>query len=808
MIDHIHIKELISADFDGQATAEEKRLIKEHLLECSSCRDYARQLNKLSATLDEWDNEDLSPDLEQKVQQGLKEVITRGEKSALRQHPLFKVGVGGGGALVVVLILILSMQVYSQRALQGRLKSASDDIGQQFSPGTTRTADGRPAMQARSIDGGEYLRKDTGVSLDSTVQYEPYYLTSDYFVKDEGKRSVSELRATPEKTTTATQGFIGENKKNMRLKAGFQESTYASSEHQRLAGTNGKPAEEMMSPTTRSLALKKSEIPVQYKYQQGYADGRDYSRAVSNKESFLVHNGLGYPDYDRQYRREPYPYPTDTEEYAPVYENGFLEAQYNPLSTFSIDVDTTAYSNIRRFLNNGQLPPADAVRIEEMINYFHYDYPQPKWGKPFSVTTQASHCPWNPQHYLVQVGIKGKVMSSKKVPPSNLVFLIDVSGSMNQNDKLPLLKDSFRMFIDQLSGNERVAIVVYSGSASVVLDSTPGSDKWRIAQAIDNLSAGGSTAGAAGIHLAYDIAQRNFIKNGNNRVILATDGDFNVGVSSDSELVRLIETKRDNGIFLSILGFGTGNYKDAKMEQIADKGNGNYFYIDSLKEGRKVLVDELGSTIFTIAKDVKLQVEFNPAEVKAYKLIGYENRALANQDFNDDTKDAGELGAGHTVTAFYEVIPAVSTAYSTPGVDRLKYQPTSKAMFINTDLMTVKLRYKDPQGSSSKMIKSIIHRRDITNTPSDDFQFASAVAEFGLLLRNSPYRAGASYDHILMRARRYQGTDKFGHKAEFANLVEKARSLDHRPVYQTTPVPYPYPEYYETSDSNINFKGE
>ncbi|MCK5180527.1 MAG: DUF3520 domain-containing protein, partial [Candidatus Omnitrophica bacterium] len=290
---------------------------------------------------------------------------------------------------------------------------------------------------------------------------------------------------------------------------------------------------------------------------------------------------------------------------------------------------------------------------------------------------------------------------------------------------------------------------------------------------------------------------------------LATDGDFNVGVSSDSELVRLIESKRDNGIFLSILGFGTGNYKDAKMEQIANKGNGNYFYIDSIKEGRKVLVDELGSTLFTIAKDVKLQVEFNPAEVKAYKLIGYENRALANQDFNDDTKDAGELGAGHTVTAFYEVIPAVSSRYTAPGVDSLKYQRTSKVIFMNTDLMTVKLRYKDPQGSSSKLIKKTVHRRDITNTPGDDFQFASAVAEFGLLLRNSPYRAGASYDHILMRARRYQGADKNGHKTGFANLVEKARSLDHRPVYPTpVPYPYPYPEYNGTSDSNINFKGE
>ena len=774
MIDHRHIKELISADFDGQTTAEEKKLIEEHLHECTSCRDYARQLNKLSATLDEWDNEDLSPDLEGKIRRGLKEVMMSREKSAVRQHPLFKIGIGGGGVLVAILVLIISMQTYSQRSLQSRVRDAgpylkkesfSDDIGRQYSASETRTAS-KPIMRARVRDAGEYVRKDTREKASSSglalTQSQEHWATAS------GQRSVEKRAASfkmvlPQTATVSRKSGIGAIAGERILKeGGYQASGY----------------------DTGDLIYS----------------GRPSSYIEENKERYLYE--AEYPEYG--YRHQP-----DTEEYAHTYESSFLEARHNPLSTFSIDVDTTSYSNIRRFLNNGQLPPADAVRIEEMINYFSYDYPQPGWGKPFSVTTQASHCPWNPQHYLVQIGIKGKTMSSKKVPPSNLVFLIDVSGSMNRSNKLPLLKNAFRMFIDQLSGNERVAIVVYSGSASVVLDSTPGSDKWRIQQAIDNLSAGGSTAGAAGIHLAYDIARRNFIKNGNNRVILATDGDFNVGVSSDSELVRLIESKRDNGIFLSILGFGTGNYKDAKMEQIANKGNGNYFYIDSIKEGRKVLVDELGSTLFTIAKDVKLQVEFNPAEVKAYKLIGYENRALANQDFNDDTKDAGELGAGHTVTAFYEVIPAVSSRYTAPGVDSLKYQRTSKVIFMNTDLMTVKLRYKDPQGSSSKLIKKTVHRRDITNTPGDDFQFASAVAEFGLLLRNSPYRAGASYDHILMRARRYQGADKNGHKTGFANLVEKARSLDHRPVYPTpVPYPYPYPEYNGTSDSNINFKGE
>ncbi len=777
MIDHIHVKELISADFDGQTTAEEKKLIEEHLCECASCRDYVRQLNKLSAKLDEWDNEDLSPDLEQKIQRGLKEVIMSREKVAVRQHPLFRVGVGGGGVLVAILVLILSMQVYTKRGIQERLKSASDDIGRQYVPTETKTAS-RPIMrQARVRDASEYLDGKVAPP-DSAVQYEPYYLSAERFSKENEERSKLAFNQSQEVVS---------------IDKGVTRKELASS--------------RSMSPETEVWNQPAVGLGVAKQVQDTMASGYDanaslyeYARAPSDRIEGRKHylREQEYPEYGYRYR-------PNTEEYARIYESRFLQARHNPLSTFSIDVDTTSYSNIRRFLNQGQLPPADAVRIEEMINYFSYDYPQPGWNRPFSITTQASYCPWNPQNYLVQVGIKGKVMSSKKVPPSNLVFLIDVSGSMKQANKLPLLKSAFRLFVNQLSGNERVAIVVYSGSASVILDSTPGSEKWRIEQAINNLNAGGSTAGAAGIHMAYDIAQRNFIRNGNNRVILATDGDFNVGVSSNSELVRLIENKRNNGIFLSILGFGTGNYKDAKMEQIADKGNGNYFYIDSLKEGRKVLVDELGSTLFTIAKDVKLQVEFNPAQVKAYKLIGYENRALANQDFNDDTKDAGELGAGHTVTAFYEVIPAASMGYNTSGVDPLKYQRNGNGFFTNSDLMTVKLRYKDPNGSDSKLIKKTIHRRDVTNSPSEDFQFASAVAEFGLLLRGSPYRANASYDHVLMRARRYQGIDKYGHKAEFATLVEKAKSLDHRPVY---PVPVGYHEHYGSSDSGINFKGE
>ncbi|MBI4711607.1 MAG: VWA domain-containing protein, partial [Candidatus Omnitrophica bacterium] len=378
--------------------------------------------------------------------------------------------------------------------------------------------------------------------------------------------------------------------------------------------------------------------------------------------------GLGW---DQRY----YPtQPGNTEGYNKVEELSFKNVTSDPLSTFSIDVDTASYSNLRRFLNENQMPPQDVVRIEEMINYFHYDYPKPDGKDPFSITTEVGSCAWNPAHQTVLIGLKGKELDQATMPPSNLVFLIDVSGSMQDPNKLPLLQQAFRKLTNQLSEKEKVAMVVYAGNAGLVLPSTSSAEKSKILQAIDGLQAGGSTAGGAGIQLAYQVAKENFSKGGNNRVILATDGDFNVCASSDAEMVRLIESKRDEGIFLTILGFGEGNLKDSKMQQIADKGNGNYFYIDSLMEAQKVLVRELGSTLFTIAKDVKIQVEFNPAQVKGYRLVGYEKRALANEDFNNDKKDAGELGAGHTVTALYEIIPAGSKEETGSAVDPLKYQ--------------------------------------------------------------------------------------------------------------------------------------
>ncbi len=430
---------------------------------------------------------------------------------------------------------------------------------------------------------------------------------------------------------------------------------------------------------------------------------------------------------------------------------------------------------MRRFLTANALPPEDAVRIEELINYFRYQYPMPEGPHPFSITVDGAVCPWNTAHQLVRIGLQGKVHDREGLPPSNLVFLIDVSGSMEEPNKLPLVQSSLQYMVKQLTANERVAIVVYAGAAGEVLESTPGNQQQRILSAIGQLQAGGSTAGGEGIALAYEIARKHFIKDGNNRVILATDGDFNVGVSSDAELIHLIERERESGIFLTVLGFGTGNYQDAKMQKLGDAGNGQHFYIDTAQEARKVLGHELGSTLFTIAKDVKIQIEFNPAKVKAYRLIGYENRLLAKEDFIDDTKDAGELGAGHTVTALYELVPA--KAQETFGeVDALVYQRTEP--IPSDEVMTVKMRYKDPDGTVSRLITQTIASAEFTEIPDGDFAFAAAVAEFGLLLRRSPWKANASYAHVLTQTTASQGEDRFGYRAEFLELVKQAQQLD------------------------------
>ncbi|HRP54629.1 von Willebrand factor type A domain-containing protein [Agriterribacter sp.] len=470
----------------------------------------------------------------------------------------------------------------------------------------------------------------------------------------------------------------------------------------------------------------------------------------------------------------------NTEDYDGITENRFLTVKENPLSTFSIDVDAASYSNVRRFLNNGQLPPAGAVRIEEMINYFHYDYPQPANGRPFSIYTELSEAPWNKDHRLVLVSLQGKKVSTENIPASNLVFLIDVSGSMEAVNKLPLVKQSMKLLTDQLREKDKVAIVVYAGSAGLVLPATSGANTQTIKDAIERLTAGGSTAGGAGIKLAYNIARQNFVQGGNNRVILCTDGDFNVGASSDDDMERLIEQERKSGVFLTVLGYGMGNYKDNKMQKLADKGNGNHAYIDDMNEAKKVLVSEFGGTLFTIAKDVKLQVEFNPAKVQAYRLIGYENRMLNKEDFNNDKKDAGELGSGHTVTALYEVIPVGVQSDFVEKVDPLKYQGEAKQRTVNSspELLTIKFRYKDPAGEKSKLTEHPVTDGHIAlNNTSGNFRFAAAVAQFGMLLTHSEFMQQSSYNNVLALANSAVGDDAEGYRKGFLELVKKAGSL-------------------------------
>ncbi len=461
----------------------------------------------------------------------------------------------------------------------------------------------------------------------------------------------------------------------------------------------------------------------------------------------------------------------DNEEYSEIEEIGFKGALRDPLSTFSIDVDAAAYSNVRRFLENGQRPPVDAVRIEEMINYFEYDYVNPADDVPFSITTEVAAAPWNAQHRLVHIGLQGKRIEKDNLPPSNLVFLIDVSGSMSDYNKLPLLKTAFRLLVNELRPQDRVSIVVYAGAAGTVLEPTTGDNKQDILDALDRLSAGGSTAGAAGIELAYRLAEKHFIEEGNNRVILATDGDFNVGVNSNKGLEKLIEEKRDKNIFLTALGFGMGNYKDAKLELLADKGNGNYAYIDELSEAKKVFVNEFGGTMFTIAKDVKIQVEFNPAKVSAYRLIGYENRMLAAEDFNNDRKDAGEIGSGHSVTALYEVIP-VGVKSEFYNVDELKYQQGEK-LTSSGELLTVKVRYKEPTGVRSRKLEIPLMPSDTRfESTSENFRWSASVAAFGMILRDSPYRNDVSVGEVRKWAQGARGEDIHGYRGEFMKLLD------------------------------------
>jgi Ca-activated chloride channel family protein len=466
----------------------------------------------------------------------------------------------------------------------------------------------------------------------------------------------------------------------------------------------------------------------------------------------------------------------ENESYKNIEENEFEQVGTSPLSTFSIDVDKASYSNVRRMINNGQTVEPDAVKIEEMINYFKYDYQQPAADLPFAVHTNVSNTPWNKETQLVKIGLQGKDIDREKLPASHLTFLIDVSGSMSSENKLPLLKSAFKILVQQLRAEDKVSIVVYAGAAGIVLEPTSGADKETIIRALDQLNSGGSTAGGEGIELAYKVAQEHFIKNGNNRVILATDGDFNVGASSDRAMEKLIEEKRKSGVFLSVLGMGYGNYQDSKLETLADKGNGNHAYIDNIQEAHKVFGKEFNGSMYTIAKDVKLQVEFNPKNVSAYRLIGYENRLLATEDFVDDNKDAGELGIGHTVTALYEIVPTGKSSEHLKELTDLKYTNTSFSKDFNDELFTVKLRYKKPDGDKSIAMEFV--QRNKTTKADDNMQFAAAVALFGMQLRHSKYTNSTDLDAVIKLAKKGKGTDEDGYRAEFIRLVESYKEYE------------------------------
>ena len=472
--------------------------------------------------------------------------------------------------------------------------------------------------------------------------------------------------------------------------------------------------------------------------------------------------------------------PMNTESYATITENKFTNPLKDPLSTFAADVDVASYNNIKRFIKGGDVPPVDAVRIEEMINYFQYDLEQPRNGDPVQIKTELSSAPWNTQHQLLRISLKAKDIPKDRLPASNFVFLIDISGSMSSGNKLPLVKSSLKLLVDQLRPEDKVAIVTYAGNANVALESTPGDKKMKIKEVIDALQAGGSTAGGDGLKMAYNIARQNFIREGNNRIVMATDGDFNVGASSDQDMEKLIVKERESNVNISILGYGMGNYKDSKLETLANKGRGNYAYINDISEARKAVITEFGGTMFTVAKDVKIQVEFNPRFVQAYRLVGYENRLLAAEDFNNDNKVGGDMGVGHAVTALYEIVPVGVRSTIIGAIDPLKYQENKQAPVINnsSELATVKFRYKDTQGDKSKLQQQVVDAKPLAwDNTSADFRFMTSVAELGMLLRNSEYRQSADFDSLIKRAKISKGRDDEGYRAEFIRLAEDAKVL-------------------------------
>jgi Ca-activated chloride channel family protein len=652
--------------------------------------------------------------------------------------------------LVGILATMIIVMIAVGGAPSVSMPSAEDGAGPQAKTATgilggtvTREADGAPVQFANVVLAGT---KMGGMTL------------------SDGSFLISGIPAGEYTVRVMMMGYRVEEKSGVRIVAGERTRV----DFKIVEQIVGRTEEIVVEGETKQIEVKSSDVAYKTSAHDLHVRG-----GRSGEMSFQLYNcapGSG--------SMQPFEWPVhNTEEYAHIEENRFHDVITSPQSTFSIDVDCASYANVRRFIMGDHLPMRDAVRIEELINYFDYDYMEPKGNEPFSINLEYSECPWNGEHRLVHIGLQGKRLSDEERKPSNLVFLIDVSGSMQPQNKLPLLKKAFKLLVGQLADDDRVSIVVYASSTGMVLPPTPGSRKTEIIDAIERLESGGSTAGGAGIQLAYRIASENFMKNGNNRVILATDGDFNVGISSTSELVEYIEGKRDEGIFLTVLGFGMDNYKDNRLEQLADKGNGNHAYIDNIMEAKKVLVNEVTSTLYTIAKDVKIQVEFNPAKVGSYRLIGYENRMLATEDFTDDKKDAGEIGAGHTVTALYEIVPAGKGTLTDDG---LRYQDRKVIGYdgIDDELLLVKIRYKEPDGEKSREIREVLKDKParLART-SDDFRFSAAVAMYGLVLRNSEHKGSATLEGAVALAKDAKGKDAFQYRAEFVSVVERTATL-------------------------------
>jgi Ca-activated chloride channel homolog len=773
---HEEIKILISAYIDGEVTPSEKNVVEEHLSTCVSCQKDYKMYMAMSSSLSKWSDETLSPDEEIKVQRSFQQ----------RREPMFtKRTILTIGTTLAVFIIIGSTQQFLKRGLQGRLKGAVDNIGDQYSSGNSNQV---MVSIPSKVENKNVLPSNPTIIKPILPPVNP--LPSSFSTGASLYRAASTLAAEPFYINrTAMNPLVRGG--GMNLATNNLETTMAQSASS-IAGNT--------PPITDRLAIGRQLTSFQSRANPAYEPY--YLSSNYPQYNYPQYN---YPNYNGYY---PQPYPVEpyriqnaasnTEQYDRIYDNPFLTTKENPLSTFSIDVDTGSYSNIRRFLLNSQKPPKDAVNIEELINYFSYNYPQPTGEDPFSITTEISPCPWNPQHQIALIGLQGKKIPMENLPASNLVFLIDVSGSMRNENKLPLLKSSLHLLVEQLRPQDTVSIAVFSGSAARLLEPTSGRDKDKILNAIDNLEANGSTNGEEGLHLAYEMAKESFIPHGNNRIIITTDGDFNVGTSNDGDLVRIIEEKRDQGVYLSVFGFGMGNLKASRMEKLADSGHGNYDYIDSLNEARKQFEQQLTGTLYGIAKDVKIQVEFNPSTVKAYRLIGYEKKMLNKEDFNNDKKDAGVLGSGHTVTALYEITPAESKE-SFGNVDDLRYQKST--VNPSNDLMTVKLRYKDPQSETSKLITRTLNRSQFSQEPSENLRFAGAVAEFGMLLRDSEYKGSSSYLQVMDTAQKAVGADVNGYRKDFLDLIGKAGLLP-QSSNNTPPIENPS---IENPSSGVNY---